>query len=353
MGRQKPLRLNFPIFSIIPHKDYLIVSGGAGSQYGIDNKLAIYKKAASLKDPILEFATKKDLIENLSSNEKTDLISCSSGRNCIIYKLDIAKGQVEEGTRFVTDKDGQNTSIFDSKGETLVTAGEEGVIMTWKITTNGSQITATKTHDLVGHTGSVNHLNISSDDHLLCSSSDDKTCRIFDLQTGSLLKRLTFGEENKTANLKFACAYFSRTHSHLFTIQNSERNGPAFFTVWNIEDGFQPEKTTKLHKMAITSSCLNDEGTYMGLGTVDGRSKIFNIQKMDVNCEVEAHDLIVKSVALVDNSKYLCSVSADYSYFFLQNKRSSGFFSILLRLWVYVIIVAALTLFLNKKYKFF
>jgi len=97
----------------------------------------------------------------------------------------------------------------------------------------------------------------------------------------------------------------------------------------------------------------SDEGTYMGLGTVDGRSKIFNMKTMDVNCEVEAHDLIVKSVALVDNSRYLCSVSADYSFYFLQNKRSAGFFSVLLKLWVYVIIIATLVMLLNKKYKLF
>lgn len=34
---------------------------------------AIYKKAAALKDPVLEVGTKKDLIENLSSNGKVQI----------------------------------------------------------------------------------------------------------------------------------------------------------------------------------------------------------------------------------------------------------------------------------------
>ena len=80
----------------------------------------MYKKGTALKDLIVEVNTKKDLIENLNSNgkvnfliwkkfliQKVDLISCNSGRFCIIYKLDIAQGKVEEVARFLTDKDGQ------------------------------------------------------------------------------------------------------------------------------------------------------------------------------------------------------------------------------------------------------
>ena len=76
-------------------------------------------------------------------------------------------------------------------------------------------------------------------------------------------------------------------------------------------------------------------------------------RKMDMNCGATAHDLIVKSVSFVDKSKYLISVSADYSFFFLANVRSTGFFQSIFRILLFLFIIAIIGMFFNQKYKLF
>ena len=71
---------------------------------------------------------------------------------------------------------------------------------------------------------------------------------------------------------------------------------------------------------------------------------------LEIDCSTVAHDLIVKSVAFVNDSRALASVSADYSFYFLPNVRPEGFFSKMTKLWVAAMFIIYIVMWLNEKF---
>lgn len=69
------------------------------------------------------------------------------------------------------------------------------------------------------------------------------------------------------------------------------------------------------------------EGFFLGLGTVDGYSKIVNTRYLEIDNQVQCHDLITKGVSFLDDSKALGSISPDSTYYFLPNQRPEGIYS--------------------------
>ena len=70
-------------------------------------------------------------------------------------------------------------------GKTLITAGADGNIRIWNITTGQVERT------LRGHTNSLYKADFSPDEKFLASSSRDRTARIWDVSTGRELYKLT------------------------------------------------------------------------------------------------------------------------------------------------------------------
>mmetsp|Transcript_34928 Transcript_34928/g.31459 ORF Transcript_34928/g.31459 Transcript_34928/m.31459 type:complete len:167 (-) Transcript_34928:33-533(-) len=162
-----------------------------------------------------------------------------------------------------------------------------------------------------------------------------------------MVKKLTFGDSS--SNLRFQYCFFSRDEHHIFTIQNPLRDGNSYLTSWDLNNNLEPVKTIKLHNHAITATCMNTEGTFMGLGTVDGGSKVVNTRYVEVDCQDFAHDLIVKSVSFINDSRHLASVSADYTFYFLPNVRPEGWFSKITKMWVAAMIVIWFAMFINNQ----
>jgi len=249
MGKQQFKTLEFPILSILSHKEYIIVSGGISTENSTQNKIVVYHKNTILDQPLYVLKTGKDLIQNLSSNGNTDLISCTSGRFCIIYSVDNDKHSLTEVSRFVTDTDAQNANIFNSKGNILITGGDDANIKVWDVTEQEKGTLVKKNKEISYHTDKILHLDISVDDTLVCSASSDNTCGIFEIQTGTLLKRLSFSDDTLNTNLRFSYCFFARDEKYMYTIQNpNTEKENSYLTQWKIEDNYEPEKTIELNK---------------------------------------------------------------------------------------------------------
>jgi len=80
---------------------------------------------------------------------------------------------------------------FDSTGETLVTAGDDGFARFWN-TRTGEQI------DALEHPAPVITVDVSPDDRLLATGTDedDATARLFDLETGDVLLEWPGGDDD-------------------------------------------------------------------------------------------------------------------------------------------------------------
>jgi len=228
----------------------------------------------------------------------------------------------------------------------LITGGLQGIITVWSLNKNGDKYDVTKKSEIKHHSKAINHLGVSISDTLLVSASEDKTCRITNLDNGEMIKKLTFSDGPPT-NLRFTFCFFAHDEKFIYTIQNQVGQGPAYLTEWDIEAGFEPAETIKIHPEAVTSACMSQDGLYLGIGTVDGHVKIINARYVEIENQDQIHDLIAKGVAFAPDSRLLASVSPDYSYNFLPNVRPQGLFAKLTKFWVAAMIL--LYLFMSIK----
>ncbi|MBD2452007.1 WD40 repeat domain-containing protein [Nostoc sp. FACHB-152] len=77
-----------------------------------------------------------------------------------------------------------NTLAISTDGKTLVSGGEDKTIKVWNLQTGELKRT------FLGHTGKVNAVAISADSQIIASASNDKTVKIWDLNKGCLLRTL-------------------------------------------------------------------------------------------------------------------------------------------------------------------
>ncbi|WP_445637595.1 WD40 repeat domain-containing protein [Nostoc sp. DSM 114161] len=77
-----------------------------------------------------------------------------------------------------------NTLAISADGKTLVSGGEDKTVKIWNLQTGELKQT------LAGHTGKVNAVAISADSKIIASASNDKTVKIWDLNGGWLLRTL-------------------------------------------------------------------------------------------------------------------------------------------------------------------
>ena len=100
----------------------------------------------------------------------------------------------------------------------------------------------------------------------------------------------------------------------------------------------------------------------MGIGTVDGYSKIINTRykfksfiswlfsrHFEIDCGIKAQDPEIQSINFVNDSRALASVCPDYSFYFLPNVRPEGWFSKLSKMWVASMFIIYFLMFLYDK----
>lgn len=49
---------------------------------------------------------------------------------------------------------------------------------------------------------------------------------------------------------------FHKDEKHLLTIQNPDRHGNAYLTMWELEKDCEPVKTIKVHSAPVTTAAL-------------------------------------------------------------------------------------------------
>ena len=61
----------------------------------------------------------------------------------------------------------KNANTFNSKGDVLITGGDDAVIKIWNISKQSQGISVKKDKEIKNHTGKILHLNISVDDFIV------------------------------------------------------------------------------------------------------------------------------------------------------------------------------------------
>lgn len=192
---------------------------------------------------------------------------------------------------------------------------------------------------LMGHAGEVNAVAISPDGQTIISGSDDKTLRIWNLNSQKLLRTLKghtdwvyavafsadgqiilSGSKDKTVRLWQGSGQQSRTLTGHTSYVNSVAinrdktkvvSGSYDKTVklWNLNTG--QVETLKGHSREVLTVAISPDGKKIVSGSVDKTLRIWNLSNLQAQSTLTGHTSDVNAISLSSDNQQIASVSDD------------------------------------------
>ncbi|MEH2323580.1 MAG: serine/threonine-protein kinase [Nostoc sp.] len=157
-------------------------------------------------------------------------------------------------------------------------------------------------HTLTGHSrtlGSVNALAISPDGYTLASGSDDKTIKLWDLNTQKILGSLS-GHSHAVKSVAFS------PDGQILASASDDKT----IKLWQIET--LKEICTLLgHSHAVKSVAFSPDGQILASASWDKTIKLWDVKTGKEICTITGHQLQVNSVAFSPQGQILASASYD------------------------------------------
>ncbi|VUC28482.1 unnamed protein product, partial [Clonostachys rosea] len=154
---------------------------------------------------------------------------------------------------------------------------------------------------LEGHTESVCALAFSCDSRLLASGSDDSTVRLWDLETGSELHRLT-GHKGGILSVAFS-------YSNANLLASGSEDGTI--RLWNLETGTELKKL-ECHKSCVTSVVFSQRNpNILASGSNDGMVRLWDLETKTELKKLESHGRLICSISFSNHGENLLASGSD------------------------------------------
>ncbi|MBE9180203.1 caspase family protein [Oculatella sp. LEGE 06141] len=186
-------------------------------------------------------------------------------------------------------------------GRTLVSAGEP-VIEIWGGVDSHAQARANEVqrlHRLKGHSDKVYTVAISPDGQMLASGSADQTIKIWNLQTGDLIRTLK--------------GHTGAVWSVAFSPDNQTLvSGSVDKTIklWDLESG-ETTRTLAGHQDWVFSVAISPDGQMLASSSQDKTIKLWDLQTGNELKTITGHDDAVRAIAFSPKEPRLASASWD------------------------------------------
>jgi hypothetical protein len=179
---------------------------------------------------------------------------------------------------------------FDAAGRVLFSGGNK--IKVWDVGTGERLCT-------LGHTSAVHCIAVSGGGKLLASGSSDGKIKLWNLETGELIRSLT-GHQGAVQALAI-----SPDGRQLISASQDAKLG-----IWELDRG-QLMALVTAHTEAITSLAMNREGSLLITGSLDRTAKIWDLQTRKSVATLTGHQAAVNSVTIGRSGELLATASAD------------------------------------------
>ena len=159
-------------------------------------------------------------------------------------------------------------------------------------------------HVLTGHTACVNAVALCPNRPIVASSSEDKTIRFWDLQTGSVT----------TAVLDHLMAVRTIAFSpdgEMIASAGHDRN-VVLTRKWYLDVSGRSEVLGQ-QTQAVTSIAFTPNGRMLASASRDKTIKLWDLQTREALCTLKAHRLNVTAIAFSPDGRFLASASADHT----------------------------------------
>ncbi len=152
----------------------------------------------------------------------------------------------------------------------------------------------------MGHGGEVNTVIVSPDGRTIISGSDDKTLRIWDLNSQKLLRTLK-------GHTDWVYAVVISADSQTIVSGSKDKT----IKLWQLASGKQSQTLTG-HSSYINSVAISPDRTKIASGSYDKTVKLWNLKTNQVNT-LKGHSREVLAVAISPDGKKIVSGSVDRS----------------------------------------
>jgi WD40 repeat protein len=211
----------------------------------------------------------------------------------VIAALKHAVDKEKERNSLEEHSNSVNSVAISLDGKTLASASDDKTIRLWNLQTQKPIAT------LTGHTSSVNSVAISLDGKTLASASDDKTIRLWNLQTQKPIATLT--------------GHTSSVNSVAISLDGktlASASDDKTIRLWNLQTQ-KPIATLTGHTSWVNSVGFSPDRLTLASASDDKTIRLWNLQTQKPIATLTGHQASVNSVGFSPDSLTLASASTD------------------------------------------
>ncbi|KAF6513711.1 hypothetical protein HZS61_007036 [Fusarium oxysporum f. sp. conglutinans] len=150
-----------------------------------------------------------------------------------------------------------------------------------------------------GHTSTVSSVVFSHDSKMVASASDDRTARIWNVETGEC-EQVLKGHTSTVSSVVFS-------HDSKMVASASDDSTAR---IWNVETG-ECEQVLKGHSDLVNSVVFSHDSKMVASASSDSTARIWNVETGECEQVLKGHSNWVYSVVFSHDSKMVASASDD------------------------------------------
>ncbi len=214
----------------------------------------------------------------------------------------------------LTSHTGPVTSVaFDASGSTLFSAGNDGKVYIWDITTilQAGPSNAQPAQVFAASNSPLQDLSLTPDGSMLATLGDDHIIRVWDIETGEVIQAIGPSEHSRRAVALSPdgtlVAAGDANHIQMWDAHSGE---PRLRLEGQWEDEEDQEDWLG-HEKEVTALAFSPDGAYLASGSAEGTTLIWDVEQGQLAWETKGHLGAVSEVAFDASGEHLLSSGGD------------------------------------------